>query len=306
MTVRGYPAQFVKNTNTMNDRRTSKILILILFLAGLTILLYPTISDQWNKYRNAQLKSEYTQTIENSDRESLEEELEAASEYNKTLVGSSVPDAFSIREDQADEEYEHLLNINNDGMMGYVDIPSIDVSLPIYHYTSEEVLQKGVGHLAGSSLPVGGSSTHTVISAHRGLPSAKMFTDINLLEEGDIFKLHILDWVLAYEVDQIKVVEPDNTEDLGITEGKDYAILFTCTPYGVNTKRLLVRGYRITGDDEKITSQAASHHTVFPNLSVIMELLCVLVGILLAVFIIWILGIPKKRKRGRLSHHEKK
>lgn len=280
--------------------------MILLFFAGLLILLYPKVSDQWNQYRSAQLKSEYTQAIGDSDRNDLEEEREAASKYNEMLVGSSVPDAFAIREDQRDEAYEQLLNINHDGMIGYVEVPSVDISLPIYHYTSEEVLQKGAGHLAGSSLPVGGASTHTVISAHRGLPSAKMFTDINLLEEGDIFELHVLDQVMTYEVDQIRTVEANRTDDLRIIRGKDYATLLTCTPYGVNTERLLVRGHRITGEDAKIAPQAADHHTLFRNPSFVTEILCVFAGILLAVFIMWFQETRNRKKKGRLADHEKK
>lgn len=290
----------------MKSKRTSKILIIFLFLAGLLILLYPTISNQWNKYRNEQLKAEYTQAIGNSDSNRLEEEREAASKYNETLVGSSIPDAFAIRENQKDEAYEKLLNINHDGMIGYVEVPSIDISLPIYHYTSEDVLQKGAGHLAGSSLPVGGPSTHTVLSAHRGLPSAKMFTDINLLENGDIFELHVLDQVLTYEVDQIKTVAPNQTNDLRIIRGEDYATLLTCTPYGVNTERLLVRGHRISGKDAKEAAQAAAHRTLFQNPSLVIEILCVFAGILLAVFLVRFQETLKKRKKGRLAGHGKK
>lgn len=290
----------------MKNKKTSKILILLLFVAGFLIMFYPTFSDQWNKYRDNQLKSEYMQSVKDADREELEEELAAASIYNESLIGSPVPDAFSIREKQADPEYEGLLNLNGNGMMGYIEIPSIDVSLPIYHYTTESVLQEGAGHLAGSSLPVGGLSTHSVISAHRGLPSAKMFTDINLLEKGDIFRLYILDQILVYEVDQIKVVEPDYTEDLAIVEGKDFVTLLTCTPYGVNTKRLLVRGHRITEEEEKRISQTASHSTLLGGPSLIVEILCVLGGILLAVCFVKILDRHAKKKKERPDEIEHK
>lgn len=288
-------------------KQSLKIRIILLFVVGFMILLYPTVSNQWNKYRDNKLKSEYTQAVKNLDEDILQKELEAASEYNQSLIGSSVPDAFSIREDQKDEVYENLLNVNGDGMMGYVDIPSIDVSLPIYHYTSEEVLEKGAGHLAGSSLPVGGASTHTVISAHRGLPSAKMFTDLNLLEPGDIFQIHVLDRTLTYEVDQIKEVNPDETSDLSITEGIDYATLITCTPYGVNTRRLLVRGCRTDNPSSEDGKQAVSHNTMFRNPSIIVELLCVLAGVLIAIGIVHFLGRKEGRKWGlRRGKHSKR
>ena len=282
-------------------KHASKIVLVIIFIAGLLILLYPTISDRWNRYRDDQLKSEYAQTVTTLDRDDREKEFQAASLYNKTLIGLPVPDAFSIRESRKDEEYESLLNVNGDSMMGYVTIPSINVSLPIYHYTTGEVLEKGAGHLAGSSLPTGGESTHTVISAHRGLPSAKMFTDINLLEKGDIFQFHILDQLLTYEVDQIREVDPDETSDLEIIEGKDYATLLTCTPYGINTRRLLVRGHRVDNPSVEKEKNAVVHNTALHNPSITGELVCGALGILIATMVVWMTGRWEKKKERKKS-----
>lgn len=206
----------------------------LLFLIGLSILLYPMVSDAWNRYRDSLLISNYSSSVSSDDNsEKIDSMWKAAQEYNEQIKQESVPDAFSVRDGQTDSTYESLLNLNGDGMMGYVEIPVIDVSIPIYHYTTDESLEKGAGHLFGSSLPVGGKSTHCILSAHRGLPSAKLFTDLNLVEEGDVFYLHVLGKTLAYEVDQILTVLPEQTESLGITDGDDYVTLVTCTPYAV-------------------------------------------------------------------------
>jgi len=220
-----------------------KLLWGTIFVIGLAIFLYPIVSDIWNQRRADQLVVEYKENIKKENQKNFEDEKKKVRQYNSKLIGEDVPAVFAVRENKKDSEYESLLN-NGDGMMGYVEIPSINVHLPIYHYTSEEVLQKNVGHLFGSSLPLGGKGTHVAISAHRGLPSAKLFTDLNLLEKGDYFFLHILDETLAYEVDQILEVKPNETGSLVIDPNEDYVTLFTCTPYGVNTHRLLVRGHR--------------------------------------------------------------
>ena len=221
----------------------------LLFLIGLSILLYPMVSDAWNRYRDSLLISNYSSSVSSDDNsEKIDSMWKAAQEYNEQIKQESVPDAFSVRDGQTDSTYESLLNLNGDGMMGYVEIPVIDVSIPIYHYTTDESLEKGAGHLFGSSLPVGGKSTHCILSAHRGLPSAKLFTDLNLVEEGDVFYLHVLGKTLAYEVDQILTVLPEQTESLGITDGDDHVTLVTCTPYAVNTHRLLVSCLLYTSD----------------------------------------------------------
>lgn len=243
-------------------KKVNIIVIAVLFLAGLSVLLYPFVANQWNSYRQSRLMSSYEEGVaekEAAGQIDYEAEWEKARIYNDNLMPMILPDSFAVAEaSDRDEAYMACLNINGDEVMGIVEIPKIDVELPIYHTTDEEVLQIGAGHLEGSSLPVGGESTHAVISAHRGLPSAKLFTDLDQMAEGDVFYLHILDETLAYEVDQIlPMVDKDDTEALtealAIEEGKDYVTLFTCTPYGVNTHRLLVRGVRTeyNGEEER-------------------------------------------------------
>lgn len=229
------------------------------FLIGLAILLYPMFSNMWNQY-NAKLKFEEYQIVamENTRDESLVEEWEKAYAYNADLQPIIIPDSFIQAEGmkQEDSLYMSCLNVKGDGCMGYISIPKIEEIIPIYHTSSEEVLQKGAGHVQGSSLPVGGESTHAAISAHRGLPGASLFTDIDQLEVGDQFYLYILDDILAYEVDQILVVEPANTEALNVEPGEDQVTLITCTPYGVNSHRLLVRGHRVPYEKEVEEQQA--------------------------------------------------
>lgn len=279
------------------NRKIRYIGLALLFLVGLSIVLYPTVSDRWNQYRADQLITAYSQavTAEGTDYSGY---LDAARKYNETLIGSPVPDAFAQREGVENPEYEGLLNVSGDEVIGCVEIPAIDVNLPIYHYTSEESLKKGAGHLFGSSLPVGGESTHSVISAHRGLPDARMFTDLNLIEEGDLFYITVLSEKLAYEVDQILVVEPWETDSLAIEEGEDYVTLVTCTPYAVNTQRLLVRGHRTDYAEEAYQAQAAvsgSRVRTSPNIR--MHVLCALAGALLAVLFVWLLSKSDRRKK---------
>lgn len=226
-------------------RRTGyRLLTLCLFLAGFLVLMYPVIGNLWNQYRSGQMINTYEAAVEQADPEDFSWMLEDARAYNAGQVRNIIPDAFAVGELKTDELYESLLNLNGDGIMGYLEIPRIQVRLPIFHGTAEDTLKNGVGHLEGSALPVGGEGTHAVMAAHRGLPSAKLFTDLNLLEEGDRFYLYILDQVLAYEVDQIQVVEPSDTSSLIAMPSEDHVTLVTCTPYGVNTQRLLVRGTR--------------------------------------------------------------
>ena len=258
----------------------------LLFLIGLSILLYPMVSDAWNRYRDSLLISNYSSSVSSDDNsEKIDSMWKAAQEYNEQIKQESVPDAFSVRDGQTDSTYESLLNLNGDGMMGYVEIPVIDVSIPIYHYTTDESLEKGAGHLFGSSLPVGGKSTHCILSAHRGLPSAKLFTDLNLVEEGDVFYLHVLGKTLAYEVDQILIVEPTDVSTLMIEAGKDLCTLVTCTPYGINSHRLLVRGHRIENQDEaqaiRVTSDAIQIEPLIVAPAVALPMLLVLLVILL-------------------------
>ena len=233
-------------------RKVSNVLFALLFLVGLGVLLYPTVSNQWNTYRQSQLITSYEQVVQEMEVEDFSEEWERARSFNDTIEKNSIyADVFGT-EDVAleDTEYWSVLNVAGNGLMGYLSIPKINVKLGIYHGTAESVLVTGVGHLNGSKLPIGGDSNHTVLSAHRGLPSARLFTDIDQLVVGDVFYVHILDEILAYEVDQIlDMVDKDDSKALGealaIEEGEDQVTLFTCTPYGVNSHRLLVRGSRV-------------------------------------------------------------
>lgn len=217
-------------------KKTYRILIVIIFLAGLSLLLYPFVANQWNNYRQKQLISEYDSVVSAEDAAGeidYAAELEKARAYNEALLPSILPDSFAIAEatEGEDKAYMDCLNIAGDGMMGIVGNPKIDIKLPIYHTTREDVLQVAAGHLEGSSLPVGGASTHAVISAHRGLPSASLFTDLDKLEEGDHFLIHVLNETLCYEVDKISVVKPEETSGLAVEEGKDLvhtAHLYTC------------------------------------------------------------------------------
>ncbi|NBI87164.1 class C sortase [Lachnospiraceae bacterium] len=240
-------------------RKISGILFGLLFLAGFGILAYPTISDQWNTYRQSLLISSYEDTIAQLEPEDFTREWEAAKNFNSTLEQNNLyGDVFGASDDNIENtEYWKVLNIAGDGIMGYLSIPKINVRLAVYHGTSEEVLQTGIGHLGGTKLPIGGEGTHSVVAAHRGLPSARLFTDIDQLEGGDQFYIHILDEILAYQVDKIlPMVDKDDAgtleEALRIEPGADQVTLFTCTPYGVNSHRLLVRGKRVpySGEEE--------------------------------------------------------
>jgi len=279
----------------------------LLFLIGLSILLYPMVSDAWNRYRDSLLISDYSSSVSSDDNaEKIDSMWKAAQEYNEQIKQESVPDAFSVRDGQTDSTYESLLNLNGDGMMGYVEIPVIDVSIPIYHYTTDESLEKGAGHLFGSSLPVGGKSTHCILSAHRGLPSAKLFTDLNLLEEGDVFYLHVLGKTLAYEVDQILTVLPEQTESLGITDGDDYVTLVTCTPYAVNTHRLLVRGIRTKYVEEEVTK----NDETIPQKLAVVDPKRVLAGgaaaLVILILLIYLIVRRKDKKRRMKQLSERK
>lgn len=249
----------------MKRKTIIRIIIIVFFFAGLSLLLYPLFSNEWNTYRQSLLISAYDAEIEKQEEDGsldYEEEREKADAYNESLLPSVLPDSFAVAEASDEDSEEHqeymaCLNLTGDGMMGRVEIPKISVNLPIYHTTDEDILEQAAGHLEGSSLPVGGASTHAVISAHRGLPSASMFTDLDQMEEGNHFLIHVLDETLCYEVDQISVVEPSDTQSLAVEEGEDLVTLFTCTPYGVNSHRLLVRGHRVPYEPEEVQEEAA-------------------------------------------------
>lgn len=287
--------------------KTSKLMIGIIFLAGLSLLLYPFVANQWNNYRQKQLISSYEQTVsqkEASNGIDYDAELKKAEAYNEALLPSILPDSFAIADaSEEDQTYMNTLNIAGDEMMGIVEIPKIDIKLPIYHTTEEDVLKQAAGHLEGSSLPIGGKSTHAVISAHRGLPSASLFTDLDQLKKGDHFLIHVLNKTLCYEVDKISVVKPEETSALAVEEGEDLVTLLTCTPYGVNTERLLVRGHRVPHEEQKVADEKTplsgiSLHTNY--------LLWVIVGLAVTAFFILVLYLKEKKLKQKALEAEEK
>ena len=255
-------------------------IVVLLFFIG--VLLYPTISDYLSRIHSSQVIQSYEKSVIGLDQETKDTMLKDAQTYNSSLIGKEeLYDPFMSIE-KVDKYYMSLLNSNGDGVMGYIQIPRIDVKLPIYHTTSEKVLQKGVGHLQGTSLPIGGKSTHAALSGHRGLPSSNLFTDLDLLEIGDIFYMEVLGNTSAYKIDQIKIVLPTETKDLEIVDGKDYVTLITCTPYSVNTHRLLVRGIRI--DYQKAIEEQANE--VDNGIHVPFEIQILLIGFTVNIFVI--------------------
>lgn len=240
----------------MKKDRMNLILVLV-FIIGLSVMLYPIVSDYWNSRTQSRAVASYNETVESMDYEERDRMLEEAEAYNAKLLGVEMP---FVNYDQIDG-YEELLDVSGTGIMGYVTIPKIDVELPVYHGTDDAVLQVAAGHLKGSSLPTGGAGTHCVLSAHRGLPSASLFTDLDEMEEGDTFTVTVLGRSMTYRVDQIRIVEPREVEELSIDPARDYVTLMTCTPYGINSHRLLVRGVR-TADADAGDYVAADAHQV--------------------------------------------
>jgi sortase A len=274
-------------------KNLTTIFLLLLFLIGLSLLAYPTVSDYWNSLHQSRAITQYTAEVAELDNDRYAEVLEAARQYNETLLGQS---NRYILGDAALEAYEELLNVGGNGIMGYIEIPSIDCTLSIYHTASEAVLQTGVGHIPGSSLPVGGVGTHTVLSGHRGLPSARLFTDLDKLNVGDTFILHILDEVLTYEVDQILIVDPEEMDALEIDPEQDLCTLVTCTPYGINTHRLLVRGHRVenaSSSNVRVTADAIQIEPVIVAPALAVPILLLLLILLL------VTTRKKKQKRER-------
>lgn len=267
---------------------TTLLLILVL-LAGLSLLLYPSVSDYWNSFHKTRAIAAYAEEVANLNQDQYDEIWAAAESYNASLTDRV--NAYLLSDAQK-EEYQQLLNVSGLGVMGYIEIPSIDCALPIYHGTEESVLQIAVGHLEWSSLPVGGESTHCVLSGHRGLPSAKLFTNLDKLQTGDIFMLRVLDNVLTYEVDQILIVKPQETGALRIEEGKDYCTLVTCTPYGINTHRLLVRGHRIDNIEEAKTVRVTADAIQIEPL-----LVAPVVAIPILLLLLILLLLPKKPRK---------
>ena len=288
-------------------KKAGNLVICIIFLAGLSLLLYPFVANQWNNYRQKQLISGYEQVV--SEKEATEgidydAERKKAEDYNEALLPCVLPDSFALAESSGvDPVYMNTLNIAGDEMMGSVEIPKINIKIPIYHTTEEEVLNKGAGHLEGSSLPVGGANTHAVISAHRGLPSASLFTDLDQMKVGDHFLLHVLDETLCYEVDKISVVKPEDTTALAVEDGQDLVTLLTCTPYGVNTERLLVRGHRVPYVEEEVKEEktvlsGSSLHTNY--------LLWVFVGLSVTALFILVLYLKETKLKRRANKGGKK
>lgn len=267
------------------------LLLILILLAGVSLLLYPTVSDYWNSFHQSRAIASYAEQVANIDDAQYEELWDAARDYNQSLLHR--PNDF-ILSDEQQEIYKSLLDIGGNGMMGYIEIPMIDVMLPIYHGTKESVLQIAVGHLDWTSLPVGGAGSHCVLSGHRGLPSARLFTDLDKLKVGDVFMLHVLNEILTYEIDQILIVEPQDTDPLLIEPGKDLCTMITCTPYGINSHRMLVRGHRIESQEEpkdiRITADAV-------RIEPLMVAPFVAVPILLVLLIILLLP---KQKKGKL------
>ena len=233
----------------------STIIAIVVLIAGVGLLAYPTFSDWWNSYHQSRAIASYVSAVQETDPEQIEKMLADAREYNKRLAVNGNRWNMSPAEKA---EYESLLDLTGNGVMGIVQINSINVDYPIYHGMDESVLQVAIGHLEGSSLPVGGRNTHAVVSGHRGLPSARLFTDLDKLVEGDTFTITVLDQTVTYEVDQIRIVLPTDLSNLNIERGRDYCTLITCTPYGINTHRMLVRGHRVSNeiDADVITAEA--------------------------------------------------
>ena len=228
-------------------KHLSTIALVLVLLAGLSLMLYPTVSDWWNYMHQSRAIASYSDTVAELDHSRFDELLAQAQAYNETLIGR---DGRFVMSEEEQAVYDSLLDVSGTGIMGYVEIPKIDCSLPIYHGTSEGVLQIAVGHIEGSSLPTGDAGTHCVLSGHRGLPSARIFTSLDKMATGDTFMLHVLGETLTYEVDQILIVDPDDVSALEIEPGRDLCTLVTCTPYGINTHRLLVRGHRVENQEE--------------------------------------------------------
>ena len=277
--------------------KLTNIVLVLIFLAGLSLLLYPTVSDYWNALHQTKAITTYAENVAALDNASYDAIWDAARAYNRNLLNRS--NSFLLSQEQK-AEYESLLDISGQGIMGYIEIPEIDVSLPIYHGTEDTVLQVAVGHLEWTSLPVGGESTHCVLSGHRGLPSAKLFTNLDQLEVGDTFTITVLDRVLTYEVDQISIVLPTETDNLKVVDGKDYVTLMTCTPYGINSHRLLVRGRRIETPDKlkhiRVTADAIKIEPIITAPIMALPLLLVL--------LLWLLFSNRKRKSTRGEKHE--
>lgn len=291
-------------------KKLPSILLALVFLTGLGIFTYPTISDQWNKYHQSMAIASFDEEVSNMTEEDIEAQWEMAVSYNDSINSNKFfGDTFSEEEDIIEgTEYWSVLNLGDNGIMGYISIPKINQKIAIYHGTADSVLQIGVGHMSGSKLPIGGAGNHSVLAAHRGLPSAKLFSDIDQLVAGDRFYIHVLDEVLAYEVDQIlPMVDKDDfvtlTEAMQVAEGEDYVTLFTCTPYGVNSHRLLVRGHRVeyNGEEDETGSLQETMVQTVRDYYMLYLMMAAAVAILIAI----IIRIVRNRKFKRGTKEEK-
>lgn len=260
----------------------STLVLIIIFVIGLSLMLYPVVSDYWNSFHQSRAIASYVEAVNNMDQEEYDALLAQAQAYNQSLVGHETRFVFS---DEEEAEYLSLLG-STGGAVGYIEIPTIKASLPIYLGTSERVLQSGVGTMEGTSLPIGGESTHAVLTGHRGLPSATLFTHLDKLVEGDLFHVHILNETCTYEVDQILIVEPEDMEALSIEEGKDYCTLVTCTPYGINTHRMLIRGHRVETPADLLYVQVSAEALQIEPI-IIAPLVAVPILLLLLGWLLW-------------------
>ena len=270
-------------------KRGTTIILLIVLIVGLSLLLYPTFADWWNSMHQSRAVASYVEKVANLDEEQYAQLLEAAQEYNKTLLDRN--NEYLLTDEQK-QIYDQILDVGGLGIMGYIEVPTIGVTLPIYHGTDESVLRVAIGHLEWTSLPVGGESSHCVVSGHRGLPSARLFTDLDKLVIGDIFVFRVLNEVLTYEVDQILIVEPHETQALQIVEGEDLCSLITCTPYGINSHRLIVRGHRVENQQEAVAIRVTADATqiepiIIAPIIALPMMLMILIGLL----------IPRPKKR---------
>ena len=255
------------------------------------MLLYPTFADWWNSFHQSRAVASYMDSVSELDTDKYEEILSSADSYNQMLAQTGI---LWTMDEKQEEAYREELNISDSGIMGYIDIPKIHITLPIYHGTDEEVLQVAIGHLSGTSLPVGGTGTHCVVSGHRGLPSARLFTDIDKMVDGDTFTMTVLNRTVTYQVDQVRIVEPTDLSDLQIEQGSDLCTLVTCTPYGINTHRLLVRGHRVANaqGDAPVIADAMQIESIY-----IAPFLAVPILIILIISMIMITGKQKRRNR---------
>ena len=269
----------------------STIILIVILLVGLFLLLYPSLSDYWNSFHQSRAIATYSEAVAQVDNEEYKKILAEATAYNQILSGSG--NKWFMSEEET-ENYNSLLNVTGNGIMGYIEIPKIDCSLPVYHGTEDSVLQIAIGHVAGTALPVGGAGTHCVLSGHRGLPSAKLFTELDEMEVGDLFMLRVLDEVFTYSVDRILIVEPNDVSALEIEQGQDLCTLVTCTPYGINTHRLLVQGHRVENVKETPVLRVTADATRIEPLIVAPV---VAIPILLVLLVFLLLDTRKKKSK---------